>query len=119
MINDKSYIISYCNNKIIREGMSVWKHNVQPTPAWWSLVEELRSSVVLTVSSSQQTTHIITVLTLFPEPYLSLELRQVDVSVFVHVHHLHLHAGHLSAGWICAVSRLGDQTDLKQTEISC
>lgn len=41
------------------------------------------------------------------------EVRQVDVAVFVHLHHLHLHAGHLSARWVGAVRRLGDQTHLE------
>lgn len=40
------------------------------------------------------------------------QVGQVNVAVLVHLHHLHLHAGHLSAGWVGAVSRLGDETNL-------
>lgn len=43
-----------------------------------------------------------------------LQVRQVDVAVFVHLHHLNLHARHLSARWVGAVGRFGDQADLKQ-----
>lgn len=40
------------------------------------------------------------------------QVGQVDVAVFVHLHHLDLHAGHLSAGGVGAVGRLGDETHL-------
>lgn len=43
----------------------------------------------------------------------SLQVRQVSVAVFVHLHHLNLHASHLSTGWVGAVGGLGDQTHLK------
>ncbi|TNN44069.1 hypothetical protein EYF80_045726 [Liparis tanakae] len=44
-----------------------------------------------------------------------LEVCHVDVAVLVHLHHLDLHAGHLSAGRVGAVGRLGDQADLEAT----
>lgn len=44
----------------------------------------------------------------------SLQMHQIDVAVFVHLHHLDLHAGHLSACWVGAVGRLGNQADLQQ-----
>lgn len=49
----------------------------------------------------------------FSSSHQGPEVRQVDVAVFVHLHHLHLHAGHLSARWVGAVRRLGDQTHLE------
>lgn len=49
----------------------------------------------------------------------SLQVRQVSVAVFVHLHHLNLHASHLSTGWVGTVGGLGDQTHLKsRIEIS-
>lgn len=48
----------------------------------------------------------------FSSSHQGPEVRQVDVAVFVHLHHLHLHAGHLSTRWVGAVRRLGDQTHL-------
>lgn len=49
----------------------------------------------------------------FSNSHQGPEVRQVDVAIFVHFHHLHLHAGHLSARWVGAVRRLGDQTHLE------
>lgn len=49
----------------------------------------------------------------FSSSHQGPEVRQVDVAVFVHLHHLHLHAGHLSARWVGAVRRLGDQAHLE------
>lgn len=43
----------------------------------------------------------------------SLQVCQVSVAVFVHLHHLNLHASHLSAGWVGTVGGLGDKTHLK------
>lgn len=43
----------------------------------------------------------------------SLQVCQVSVAVFVHLHHLNLHASHLSAGWVGTVGGLWDQTHLK------
>ena len=40
----------------------------------------------------------------------------VNVAVLVHLYNLDLHARHLGAGWVGAMGRLGDQTNLTNAE---
>lgn len=49
----------------------------------------------------------------------SLEVYQVSVAIFVHLHHLNLHARHLSACWVGTMSRFGDETHLKTRTEKC
>lgn len=49
----------------------------------------------------------------------SLEMCQVSVAIFVHLHHLNLHASHLSACWVGTVGGFGDETHLKPRTEKC